>query len=90
MSIVGLNRLARDLEHVPGLLGRFEADPRTVLSAYPLTTGEREAVTGRDSGRLLAHGMNPVALRNLMVVLGVPHGAMYAAHDADGHRHDGR
>ncbi|MGP4022558.1 hypothetical protein [Actinomadura sp. 3N407] len=84
MSIVGLNRLARDLEHTPGLLGRFDADPEEVMSAYPLTAPERRAVAGRDSDRLLAHGMNPVALRNLMVVLGVAHQDMYTRDLAEG------
>jgi hypothetical protein len=81
VSIVGLNRLARDLEHTPGLLGDFRSAPDAVLARYPLTAEERQAVTGRDAAWLLAHGMNPVALRNLMVVLGVPHGDMYSSTD---------
>ncbi|MWA05397.1 hypothetical protein F8568_034550 [Actinomadura sp. LD22] len=74
MSIVGLNRLAWDLEHRPDLPGEL---PET-LQHYPLTAVERRAVLNRDSAWLLANGMNPVALRNLMVSLGVPHSAMYS------------
>ncbi|MEU5879984.1 hypothetical protein [Spirillospora sp. NPDC047279] len=81
MSIVGLNRLARELEHSPGLLADFKAAPEPVLARYPLSPEERRAVTGRKAEWLLAHGMNPVALRNLMVVLGVAHRDMYPSAD---------
>ncbi|MEV0631011.1 hypothetical protein [Nonomuraea wenchangensis] len=77
MSIVGLNRLARDLEHAPGLRERFAADPEQVLPGYALTEEEHAAVTRRDAAWLLRAGMNPVALRNLMVTLGVAHHEMY-------------
>ncbi|GAB2857679.1 hypothetical protein GCM10022221_66590 [Actinocorallia aurea] len=79
MSVVGLNRLARELEHTPGLLTRYLESPDTVLDGYRLTGPERRAVTGKDAAWLLDAGMNPVALRNLMVVLGVAHQDMYPA-----------
>jgi hypothetical protein len=79
MSIVGLNRLARELEHTPGLLARYLESPGAVLDGYRLTGPERRAVAGKDASWLLAAGMNPVALRNLMVVLGVAHQDMYPA-----------
>jgi hypothetical protein len=84
VSVVGLNRLARELEHTPGMLEAFLATPEPVLADYPLAPEERLAVVRRDAAWLLAHGMNPVALRNLMVVLGVAHRDMYTAHAADG------
>ncbi len=84
MSVVGLNRLARELEHAPGLLDAFRAAPGPVLAGYPLTPRERLAVTRKDAAWLLDHGMNPVALRNLMVVLGVAHQDMYAPPAPDG------
>ncbi|MGW4032935.1 hypothetical protein ACWEFL_27140 [Streptomyces sp. NPDC004838] len=77
MSIVGLNRLARELEHTSGLLERFREAPQSVLRAYDLSGEERRAVCNTDATWLLARGMNPVALRNLMVVLGIAHHAMY-------------
>ncbi|GII95246.1 hypothetical protein [Sinosporangium siamense] len=77
MSIVGLNHLARDLEHAAGLRERFDGAPDEVLAAYTLTADECDAVRQRDAAWLLAAGMNPVALRNLMVSLGVAHDAMY-------------
>ncbi|MEU0690554.1 hypothetical protein [Streptomyces uncialis] len=77
MSVVGLNRLARELEHTPGLLERFREAPQPVLRAYALSEDEKRAVCNTDATWLLAHGMNPVALRNLMVVLGIAHQAMY-------------
>ncbi|ROO85003.1 aromatic-ring opening dioxygenase LigAB LigA subunit [Actinocorallia herbida] len=79
MSVVGLNRLARELEHTPGLLGRYLESPGTVLDEYRLTESERRAVAGKDAAWLLDAGMNPVALRNLMVVLGIAHQDMYPA-----------
>ncbi|MDX6740575.1 hypothetical protein [Actinocorallia sp. A-T 12471] len=81
MSVVGLNRLARDLEHTPDLLAAYTAAPEDVLTDYPLTADEGAAVLQRDATWLLGHGMNPVALRNLMVVLGVGHHEMYASRD---------
>jgi hypothetical protein len=84
MSVVGLNRLARELEHTPGLLAAFAAAPEAVLADYPVTGDERGAVLRRDAAWLLGHGMNPVALRNLMVVLGVGHHEMYAPPATDG------
>ncbi|WP_141585237.1 hypothetical protein [Actinomadura sp. WMMA1423] len=79
MSVVALNRLARELEHSPGLLARYRESPETVLDGYRLSGPERRAVTEKDASWLLAAGMNPVALRNLMVVLGVAHQDMYPA-----------
>lgn len=79
MSVVGLNRLARELEHAPGLLARYLESPDAVLDGYPLTGPERRAVADKDAAWLLGAGMNPVALRNLMVVLGVAHQDMYPA-----------
>lgn len=81
MSLVEVNRLAWDLEHVPGLLERARADLDSVLGGYDLDSAEIRAVRDRDSWWLLDRGMNPVALRNLMVVLGVAHGDMYPPKD---------
>lgn len=78
MSIVGLNQLARDLEHIPGLCERFASDPAEVFANYPLADQERTAVGRKDAAWLLQAGMNPVALRNLMVTLGVAHHEMYS------------
>ncbi|CAO5165462.1 carboxymethylenebutenolidase [Frankia sp. AiPs1] len=75
MNLVGLNRLAWDLEH---RRAELREDLAEALLDYPLTNRERRAVLARDAAWLLAGGMNPVALRNLMVSLGVPHSAMYA------------
>ncbi|WP_283134548.1 hypothetical protein [Rhizohabitans arisaemae] len=83
MSIVGLNRLARELEHTPGLRERYESEPGEVLGRFPLDPEERDAVRRRDAAWLLAAGMNPVALRNLMVVLGVAHQDMYRSREGD-------
>jgi hypothetical protein len=78
MSIYGISRLAWDLEHVDGLVARLKAAPHVVLAEYPLTDAERDAVFCNDAHWLLAHGVNPVVLRNLIVMQGIPHGQMYA------------
>ncbi|MFC0527628.1 hypothetical protein [Phytohabitans kaempferiae] len=77
MSAYAVTRLAWDLEHVDGLRDRFDADPDPVLDGYALTPTERAAIVDRDAPALLAGGVNPVALRNLMVLLGAAGAQMY-------------
>lgn len=86
MSAYHLTKLAWDLEHADGLLARFQQDPDAVLDRYRLTDAERQAIADRDARWLLTTGINPVALRNLMVLLGVPHGRMYADAGQEGAR----
>jgi hypothetical protein len=83
MSIYGISRLAWDLEHVDGLAARLKDDPHAVLADYPLTDSERDAVFCNDARWLLAHGVNPVVLRNLVVMQGVPHAKMYTQSTTD-------
>ena len=71
MSVYTVTRLTADLEHVVGLLDRFNADPGSVFDEYGVTAPERDAITARDAHALLALGINPVPLRNLMFLLGV-------------------
>ncbi|MDQ6522196.1 hypothetical protein RB608_01225 [Nocardioides sp. LHD-245] len=77
MSVLGLTKLARSLEHEDGLLERFRSDPAAVMDRFPLDDAERASVLELDASDLRERGMNPVALRNLLVLLGVPHGRMY-------------
>ncbi|MFC3961510.1 hypothetical protein [Nocardia jiangsuensis] len=77
MSVLGLTKLAWDLEHVDGLLDSYRANPDTVLAGYDIDAGEAVAVAELDAHFLRADGMNPVALRNLLVLLGIPHGRLY-------------
>jgi hypothetical protein len=77
MSLYGISRLAWDLEHVDGLAARLTATPHEVLASYPLSDAERDAVFCHDAHWLLDHGVNPVVLRNLVVMQGVPHAKMY-------------
>lgn len=77
MSVLGLTKMSWDLEHVDGLVRALKDDPRGVITRYDVTDAEAEAVEQLDAHRLLAAGMNPVALRNLLVLLGIPHGEMY-------------
>lgn len=70
MSVYAVTRLTADLEHVDGLLGRFSVDAESVFNNYRLTAAERDAIVARDARTLLALGLNPVPLRNLMFLLG--------------------
>ena len=82
MSAYGVTKLAWDLEHCVGLMAEFDADHVGVLDRYALTGRERDAVLARDATALLAAGVNPVALRNLMVLIGAAGAQMYTqAHD---------
>ncbi|SOD99409.1 hypothetical protein [Blastococcus haudaquaticus] len=77
MNLLALTKLAWDLEHEPGLLDRYRADAGPVLAGYRLDDAARQAVLDRDAHALLAGGLNPVALRNLLVLLGIPHADLY-------------
>jgi hypothetical protein len=77
MSVLGLTKLAWALEHEDGLLDRYRREPATVLDGFSLDDAERTSVLDLDASDLRERGMNPVALRNLLVLLGVPHGRMY-------------
>ena len=77
MSTLGLNKLAWDLEHVAGLGQDYDADPESVLNRYDIDPREVRAVVDLDATTLLRYGMNPVALRNLLVLLGIPHAQLY-------------
>ncbi|MCR1782701.1 hypothetical protein KVF89_09170 [Nocardioides carbamazepini] len=77
MSVLGLTKLARALEHEDGLLERFRSEPGAVMDRFVLDDAERASVLALDANDLRERGMNPVALRNLLVLLGVPHGQMY-------------
>lgn len=77
MSVVGLCRLVRDLERTPTLPGEFLADPEVALSRYPLTAAERDAVLDLDAQRLVDLGLNPLPMRSLVTLLGVPNPQIY-------------
>lgn len=77
MSAYAVTRLAADLEHVDGLLDRFNADAEPVLDQYQLAPAERDAIVARDARTLLATGVNAIALRNMMVLLGAAGAQMY-------------
>jgi hypothetical protein len=80
MSILAVNRIALDLEHRMGLIDEYRSDPQSVLDRYRLSSEEREAVVRLDAQYLLDAGVNPIVIRNLLVILGIPHSDMYT-HD---------
>jgi hypothetical protein len=71
MSLLSLTRLTTDLGHQPELRAGLLAAPADTLAAYPLTDEERAAVLALDAHTLLALGLHPVVMRNLLVRLGV-------------------
>ncbi|MEV6161875.1 hypothetical protein AB0L71_08115 [Streptomyces sp. NPDC052052] len=77
MSTVGLGRLARDIARIEGVTERLRADPHSVLAQYPLTGPERDAVLRLDAAALVGLGLNPLVMRNLLFLLGVPNADLY-------------
>lgn len=77
MTVVGITALARDLEHVDGLLDRWATERDEIIAGYPISAAEADAIRRNDAAWLLGAGVNPVALRNLFVIQGVAHKDMY-------------
>ncbi|WP_129667077.1 hypothetical protein [Phytoactinopolyspora endophytica] len=77
MNHLMLTKLAWALEHEDGLLDAYRHDPGAVLDRFKLSARHRQAVLDHDAETLLADGLNPVVLRNLLVMLGVPHAELY-------------
>ncbi len=77
MSVVALCRLVRDLEREDGLVARLRDRPQAVLDRYPLTAAERDALLDLDARRLVDLGLNPLPMRNLLTLLGVPGPELY-------------
>lgn len=77
MSVLGVSRLIRDIEHEDGALERLQADPEGVIDGYPVTSTEREAVLALDAARLVELGVNPLLVRTLLILNGVRGPEMY-------------
>lgn len=77
MSVLGLNKFTLDLEHTAGVLDDYRSEPDSVLARYRLSEEEKEGIRNLDADYLLTTGVNPIVLRNLLVILGVPHKEMY-------------
>ena len=77
MSILAVNKFTLDLEHAAGTLDAYRVDPTGVLDRYRLTAEERSAIERLDADFFLEEGVNPIVIRNLLVILGIPHKAMY-------------
>ncbi|SDY78830.1 hypothetical protein [Herbiconiux ginsengi] len=80
MSVIAVNKFTLDLEHKPGVLEAYRADPAAVLDGYRLSDAERDAIARLDADWFLTAGVNPIVIRNLLVILGIPHNQMYT-HD---------
>lgn len=77
MSVIAVNKFTLALEHDPGKIEAYRADPEAVLDQYRLSSQERDEIRRLDARALLARGINPIVIRNLLVILGIPHGEMY-------------
>jgi hypothetical protein len=82
MSVIGVNKLTLALEHEPALLDAYRSDPDATLDKYRLSSDERDAIRRLDADNLLQRGVNPIVIRNLLVLLGIPHGEMYTHGEA--------
>ena len=77
MSVVAMARLVRDVEREGGLSARLREDPMAVLSRYSLSPAEYDALLDLDAQRLVDLGLNPIPMRNLLTLLGVPGPELY-------------
>jgi hypothetical protein len=77
VTVLGLTKLVRDLERTEGFRERLEQDPETVLSEYAISPDERNAVLRLDAAALVELGLNPLVMRNLLFLVGVPNAELY-------------
>ncbi len=77
MTVLGLTKLVRDLERTEGFRDRLCRDPQTVLSEYAISPDERDAVLRLDAAALVELGLNPLVMRNLLFLVGVPNAELY-------------
>ena len=79
MSLYSLQKLLFHLNRDPQVKRRFEADLDGLLADYDLTGEEREAITGRDIGKLYVLGVNGQLLMHLSSQIGQPWAEYIAA-----------
>jgi hypothetical protein len=79
MSLYNLQKLLFHLNREPRVKQRFEADLPGLLGEYELTDEEREAVVGRDIGKLYVLGVNGQLLMHLSSQIGQPWAEYIAA-----------
>lgn len=77
MSVLAINKFTLALEHDPAVMDSYRADPEATLDRYRLSDEERDEIRRLDASALLARGVNPIVIRNLLVILGIPHSEMY-------------
>jgi hypothetical protein len=92
VTVLGLTKLVRDLERTEGFGERLHREPEVVLSEYAISPVERDAVLRLDAAALVELGLNPLVMRNLLFLLGVPNAELYThgmslRPDPDGRRH---
>lgn len=79
MSLYSLQKLLFHLNRDPLVKRRFESDLPGLLGEYELTDEEREAVEGRDIGKLYVLGVNGQLLMHLSSQIGQPWAEYIAA-----------
>jgi hypothetical protein len=77
VTVLGLTKLVRDLERTEGFGRRLQREPEAVLSEYAISPVERDAVLRLDAAALVELGLNPLVMRNLLFLLGVPNADLY-------------
>ncbi|WP_300681167.1 hypothetical protein [Nocardioides sp.] len=71
MTLVALSHLAHDLDRRPTAPQELLADPRGFLAGYDLSPAELEAVLALDAHGLVALGLNPMLMWNILGAAGV-------------------
>jgi hypothetical protein len=79
MSLYSLQKLLFHLNRDPQVKRRFESDLPGLLAEYELTDEERQAVEGRDIGKLYVLGVNGQLLMHLSSQIGQPWAEYIAA-----------
>ena len=79
MSLYALQKLLYHLNREPQVKRRFESDLSGLLDDYDLTPEEREAIEGRDIGKLYVLGVNGQLLMHLSSQIGQPWAEYIAA-----------
>ncbi len=77
MTVLAITKLVRSLERTEGFRDRLRADPEAVLADYALSPEERDAVLRLDAATLVELGVNPLVMRNLLFLVGVPNAELY-------------
>lgn len=77
MTLVALGRLAHDLDRDTATRDQFLTNPEQLLAGYDLSIDELNAVLDLSAERLVALGLNPMVMWNIVGSVGIPWRELY-------------